>query len=290
MRRNRGFTLIELLTVMAIISLLVGLLLPALAKARAQAQLTKDQSQIKQIHTAWISFAREFDGAFPTPGLIDRLPDPTMGELPGRGPEDVRANTTCALFSVCIMQNYFAPQLAVTPTEPSAFVLVKDDFNFDLYEPMADVYWDDSFQCKLRSICHVSYAHTPICGERKVREWKDSMNSKYAVLSNRGVEDGNDQPGSQDYAQSITLKLHGGREQWVGNVLYNDNHIEVEDSFWPDGLTYFDPLDPQISSLPDNLFRNQTSSAGNDSGTGFDIWLTIVSGINVDCNLAPEWD
>ena len=56
MKRHRGFTLIELLTVMAIISLLIGLLLPALAQARAKAQLTKDQAQLKQIHTAWITF------------------------------------------------------------------------------------------------------------------------------------------------------------------------------------------------------------------------------------------
>lgn len=294
MRRNRGFTLIELLTVMAIISLLVGLLLPALAKARAQAQLTKDQAQIKQIHTAWISFAREYDGAFPTPGLINRLPDTGRGNLgnrPGRGPEDATANTTCALFSVCIMQNYFAPQLAVTPTEPSAFVLVKDDFNYDLYDPVGDIYWDEDFFCKLRSISHVSYAHTPICGERKVREWRDSMNSRFAVLGNRGVVDGNDQPGSQDYQQSITLKLHGGREQWVGNVLYNDNHIEVENSFWPEGLTYFDPLNASVASLPDNIFRNQTAAGGgNNSGTGFDIWLTIVAGIRVDCTMAIQWD
>ncbi len=114
------------------------------------------------------------------------------------------------------------------------------------------------------------------------------MNSRFAVLGNLGVINGDDERGSQDYEQSITLKLHGGREQWVGNVLYNDNHVEVEDSFWPDGLTYFDPLTPEIQSAPDNIFQNQTGD--DDTGIGFDIWLTIISGITRTCDMAVEWD
>ena len=50
MRRRNGFTLIELLVVMGIISLLLGILLPALNNARAKARETKDGTQVKQVH------------------------------------------------------------------------------------------------------------------------------------------------------------------------------------------------------------------------------------------------
>jgi prepilin-type N-terminal cleavage/methylation domain-containing protein len=60
MKNHRGFTIIELLVVVSIIALLVGILLPAIGKAREQAQLTKSQANLKQIGTAHVSYAAEY--------------------------------------------------------------------------------------------------------------------------------------------------------------------------------------------------------------------------------------
>ena len=107
MNRKRGFTLVELLVVIAIIALLIGLLLPALAKARQNAQSLKDKTQISQIHKAALGFAGENKGHLPTPGLINRKADQFLGQSPGVGPENHEKNTTGNLYSAMIAQNLF---------------------------------------------------------------------------------------------------------------------------------------------------------------------------------------
>jgi prepilin-type N-terminal cleavage/methylation domain-containing protein len=274
MNRKHGFTLIELLVVMAIIALLVGLLLPALNKARATARLTKDATQVKNIHTAWITFSHEFAGTFPTPGLINRKAFAGV-QVPGRGPEDIQKNDTCRIHSACIMNNYYTPEVIVGPTEPNGKIFVMDGYNYEKYNVPQDVYWDENLIADLGGSAgaNFSYASMPVAQKRKVREWKDTSNSSWPIIGNRGVREGSTATGTGplSYNKSMTLRIHGSQKEWDGNICYNDNHVSYLKTFLPENVNYQDAT----AFLPDNIFKNELGTSV-DSALGTDAYLVII--------------
>ena len=65
---RRGFTLVELLAVMAIISILAALLLPAISKARFEARVVECKNNLRNIGQAITMYSGYFNGWMPIDG------------------------------------------------------------------------------------------------------------------------------------------------------------------------------------------------------------------------------
>ncbi len=283
-RRNirYGFTIIELMIVIVVLSLLAaGILIPAIHRSRSGAYYIKCRTQLKQIHSAMILWSGSNQNRFPTPLEFDAA---TANASVASG------NSTANLHSLLIFQNYYSPELPVCPQEANRNI--KEDFDFDYGDADSSLdltmNWDPNFDCEITGKggreSNVSYANLAPTGDRFKNEWQDTLNSSFAVLSDRGPRDGISDPASTSY------NVHGSQTAWSGNVVYNDNHVEGMSENRNADTAPFAPtviwfLNASGKGLPDNLFFE------DDTTNHADIWLSIFVRSTVDPSAYfPLWD
>ncbi len=266
--QSRGFARSDLLAVIVVVviaSVILWLSLPA-RTGHGPSTLTKDQAQVKELHQSLMVFSRELDGSFPLPSLI--------AELSKDGTEDYSLNHTANLYSLMVMRHYVTPARLVSPTEPSSNILVKDDYAFDAYDPINGVFWDPTLVMHIddQSIgANGSYAHAAMVGDRRVNVWRDTMDVAMPVFGTRGVRNGVG-PGHPDYDRSLTLEFFEPYRKWVGNICFADNHTEILDTFFPEGLTF----DDGSGAKPDNIFAAEFDHP-NGNQAADDAFLVICT-------------
>jgi hypothetical protein len=250
-------------------------------------------------------------------------------EYKGRfGSERQEINSSKNLYSLCIAEGYFKPNILIGTTEVNEGVEVDDDYDFSSVRPSENKYWDTGFSANIKGrgvgseddecteawqgntcpeTCNTSYAHMAIHGKsaatdggggnkanlRRSQNWVNYAGSDHVVMATRGTARGAET--GDNYVKSPTLQLHGPEDRWNGYYCFGDNHMEYAESFFGTNHMCIEAG----GNLPDNVFFSEFGKDGSnaqcasgdiDPAWEGDSWVGIARKCSDSYGTSHDWD
>ena len=216
---NKGFTLIELLVVIAIIALLLAILMPALSRAKEQAQATRCMANLKQIGVAMHLYANDYDYKVPRAELRPGVAVYTGIDM--RWP---------VLFMPYVggisnkVENYYELQIFDCPSYPYKEQTVDYCTNaFDLKGSMTESFGFsklDDFPRHATTIFMADYEYIPDAGHIKIILKDDSPDDMKVKMQSLDLWNASHLPSAPDGSRRMAGDRHNKRV----NCLFIDGH------------------------------------------------------------------